>query len=69
MNCCDANGDCRQGRDCPARCPGTPKRFPFAPGVIEGPEEAPSYITRLEAVILVVLVLAAIGSALAGWLA
>lgn len=21
MNCCDANGDCRQGRDCPARKP------------------------------------------------
>jgi hypothetical protein len=19
MNCCDANGDCRQGRDCPVR--------------------------------------------------
>ena len=34
MNCCDANGHCNQGRDCPVRLARI-ARFPFAPGTID----------------------------------
>jgi hypothetical protein len=34
MNCCDANGHCNQGRDCPVRN-GAQPRHPFAPGTID----------------------------------
>lgn len=33
MNCCNNYGQCTGANGCPARA----RRFPFAPGVIEGP--------------------------------
>lgn len=49
MNCCDAHGNCNQGRDCPARAARLALRikaelptptYPFAPGTIEGPQSS-----------------------------
>ena len=31
MNCCDDYGDCRQGRDCPARVAKVKQRYPKHP--------------------------------------
>ena len=114
MNCCDMNGNCNQGRDCPARAPRVPAKrrtcdelgvcqridclgedpiecelpcrleparpmFPFAPSTIEGPR-APGWsglgddgamLTRRQnlSVLLLVLLCAALGSMVGGFLA
>jgi hypothetical protein len=35
MNCCDANGNCNQGRDCPVRMTRKLKPYPHVPPEIE----------------------------------
>lgn len=75
MNCCNANGQCNRGPDCPARAP----TYPFAPGTIEGPKaarwaslpDANTLLTRRDnlTILLLVLLMVLLGTVLGGMLA
>ncbi len=54
MNCCDEYGDCRQGRDCPARVAKVGRRIPKHPQPPR-PERWRDYLKDLARALLLVL--------------
>lgn len=61
MDCCDQHGDCRQGRDCPARQVRRVKAYPTVPADPPPFEYVPTWRDRLpdlaRAVLIVVIVM------------
>ncbi len=54
MNCCDEYGDCRQGRDCPARVAKVGRRIPKHPQPPR-PERWRDYLKDLARAMLLVI--------------
>lgn len=62
MNCCDEYGDCRQGRDCPARVAKVGRRIPKHPQPPR-PERWRDYLKDLARAMLLLLAVMFISAA------
>lgn len=67
MDCCDQHGDCRQGRDCPAR---RVKAYPTVPADPPPFEYVPTWrdrlpdIARAALIVVIVMISASLAAAL-----